>query len=317
MSKKRINAYVLLLIVSIIWGAASPVVKYALNWFHPVIFLTYRFLISTIVAAIVFGFTPVKLPKKSRDISLAFITMLLSTPLALGLFFLGLSKTSALSGSLITAGAPILLVAAGAIFLHERVSTTEKIGILITIIGTFVIAIGPLIFNNTPNHLGTLEGNVVMILATLADLAAALFTKISMDRGISQRLLAHGQFILGLFVFIPILLFRHSIGSITETILTAPIQAHLSVWFMALLSGSLAYSLRNEGLKWVEVSEAAIFTYLQPIWSAILAVLWLGEPMTTSYVVGGLVLAAGVAISEYQGSRSKRRHASPRRQKKR
>ncbi len=303
MSKKRINAYLLLLLVSVIWGAASPIVKYALTWFHPVIFLTYRFFLSSIIALIIFGAEPATFPKKARDKSLAFLTMMLSTPIALGLFFLGLSKTSALSGSLITAGAPILLVAAGALFLHERVSNTEKVGIVITIIGTFMIAIGPLVFNNTANHFGTLEGNLIMVLATIADLSATLFTKICMDRGISLRLLAHGQFVLGLIIFLPILLLRHPIVSIAATVVDAPWSAHAAVWFMALISGSLAYTLRDHGLRWVEVSEAAIFTYLQPIWAAILSILWLGEPITTSYIIGGGILTLGVCISEYRGKR--------------
>lgn len=311
-TKKRINAYILLLLVSVIWGAASPVVKYTLTWFSPLIFLTYRFFLSTIVTLIIFGLRPVKFPKKSADITLAFITMILSTPLAIGLFFLGLDKTSALSGSLITAGAPILLVAAGALFLHEHISNTEKLGIAITIIGTFLIAIGPLLFNSTANHLGTFEGNLLMVLATLADLTATLLTKICMDRGVSARLLAHGQFILGFILFLPILLYFHSFSSVITTVLSAPWQAHMGVLFMALVSGSLAYALRDQGLRQVEVSEAAIFTYLQPIWAAILAVLWLGEPVTMSYIVGGGVLVAGVMLSEYQGKRrvpvTNRRH---------
>lgn len=300
----RTRSYLLLLFVSIIWGAASPVVKFTLTWFHPVIFLTYRFFISSIIAGIIFGLRPAKIPKKMNDKSLAFMTMMLSTPIALGLFFLGLSKTSALSGSLITAGAPILLVAAGAMFLHERVTKMEKIGIIITIIGTFMIAIGPLLFNNTPNHLGTLEGNTIMILATLADLSSTLLTKICMQKGISLRLLAHGQFVLGFIVFLPILLIRHPVDAIIANILYAPWQAHAGVWFMAILSGSLAYTLRNTGLRYVEVSESAIFTYLQPVWASLLSVLWLGEPITMSYIVGGSVLVTGVALSECRGKYS-------------
>lgn len=303
MSKARVRAYLLLLIVSVIWGVASPLVKYTLTWFSPLIFLTYRFFISSIVSLIIFGIKPVSLPKRADDKLLIFVTMMLSTPLALGLFFLGLSKTSALSGSLITAGAPILLVAAGALFLKERITKIETLGIIVTIAGTFLIAIGPLVFNATANHLGTSEGNLIMVLATIADLTATLFSKICVNRGITTRILAHGQFILGFVLFLPLLFFFHPVQSVITTILTAPWQAHAGVLFMALISGSLAYWLRDVSLKSVEVSEAAIFTYLQPVWSAILAVLWLGEPITTSYVVGGSVLIAGVALSEYHGRR--------------
>ena len=95
----------------------------------------------------------------------------------------------------------------------------------------------------------------------------------------------------------------------------APWTAHAAVWFLALLSGSLAYTLRDQGLAFVEVSEAAIFTYLQPVWSAILAVLWLGEPVTMSYTVGGSILVAGVILSEYRsnGTSKHKKYAAKRR----
>lgn len=303
MSKARVRAYLLLLLVSIIWGVASPLVKYTLTWFSPLLFLTYRFFISTIVSLIIFGIKPVSLPKRADDKLLIFVTMMLSTPITLGLFFLGLSKTSALSGSLITAGAPILLVAAGALFLRERITKIETLGIIVTIMGTFLISIGPLLFNSTANHLGTSEGNMLMVLATIANLTATFFSKICVNRGITTRTLAHGQFILGFVLFLPLLFFFHSVQSVTTTILTAPWQAHAGVLFMALISGSLAYWMQDISLKYIEVSEAAIFTYLQTVWAAILAVLWLGEPITASYIIGGGVLVAGVALSEYHGRR--------------
>ena len=39
----RIKAYILILIVTIIWGVASPIIKYTLDGFDPLSFLTYRF----------------------------------------------------------------------------------------------------------------------------------------------------------------------------------------------------------------------------------------------------------------------------------
>ena len=69
---------------------------------------------------------------------------------------------------------------------------------------------------------------------------------------------------------------------------------------MALLSGSLAYTLSHAGQKTIEIGEAAVFSYLYPLFAAPLAVLWLGEKITPSFIFGGLVITVGVVIAEYK-----------------
>ncbi len=305
--KPRLTAYFYLLIVSVIWGAASPVVKFTLQWFDPWLFLTYRFLISSMIAIPYFALTKTKIPKKSGDFGLMFLTSLLSAPVALGLFFLALTKTTALSASLLTAGAPLLLVLSGALFFHDRITHTEKTGIAITVVGTLVTAFGPLFLNGHVETLGRLEGNILMIGAAGADIAAAVLSKAALRRGIHAAFLAQSQFIVGLLIFLPLLLLSRSPSSLMTTILAAPPEAHLGVLFMAVLSGTLAYTLRNVAIKTIEVSESALFSYLQPLWAAILAVLWLKESMTPSYVIGGMIIATGVVIAEYKKRKNKKK----------
>ena len=300
MTKKRFRAYVFLLLVSLIWGAASPVVKYALQWFDPLTFLTYRFAISALTALGIFALWPVSVPKKSGVRTLIAITMMLSAPLAIGLFFFALDKTSALSGGLLTAGEPLFIVLGGVLMFRDVISPIEKLGIVITLLGTVIAALGPLVFNHTANQLGSVEGNLIMILAVMSDMFAALLTKLALKKHVSASLLAHGQFIFAFLLFVPILLIRIPLLTVFGELVNAPLPAHLAVLFMALASGSLAYYLRNVATDAIEVSEMALFYYLQPVWAAILAVLWLHESITTSYIVGAVVITMGVMIAEYR-----------------
>ena len=45
----RVRAYILLLIAVAIWGFAGPVIKFTLGYFDPVVFLTYRFFLTSLV----------------------------------------------------------------------------------------------------------------------------------------------------------------------------------------------------------------------------------------------------------------------------
>jgi drug/metabolite transporter (DMT)-like permease len=295
---RRHTAYLYLLVVSIIWGAAGPIVKHTLTWFDPWLFLTYRFLISTAIALPFLKITNTKIPSKQHAVWLLMTTSVISAPLTLYLYFDALDKTTALSGSLISAIGPMLMVLGGMLFFKDRVTKNEKLGIGIALLGTILTVLGPLLFNGQSDTLGKLNGNTIMVIAVLTDIIGALLSKEAIKKGISTTLLSQFPFVIGFFLFVPILLFRQSPDDIGFKLLSAPWQAHAGVLYMAILSGTIAYSMRNIAIKTIEVSESAIFNYLQPLWGAILAVLWLKEPITISYIVGGLVIALGVFVGE-------------------
>src|SRR3989344_6747827 len=117
MNTHRLQAYGMLLVVSIIWGIAGPVIKFTLGEFPPLIFLSYRFAISTAIALVYFSTTNNRLPTKSKDVSLVALYSLLAVSIGLGLLFFGFDKTTSLTGSLLTAMSPIAIVAAGGLFL--------------------------------------------------------------------------------------------------------------------------------------------------------------------------------------------------------
>jgi drug/metabolite transporter (DMT)-like permease len=306
---RRHTAYLYLLIVSIIWGAASPVVKFTLQWFNPWLFLTYRFAISTLIALPYLQRSDMKFPKRAADQWLVLLTGFMSAPVALFLFFEALDKTTALSGSLITAAGPLFVILGGMLFFRDRVTKYEKLGIVVALAGTMLTVIGPLIINGHMDTLGRLEGNAIMLLAVISEAIAVLMSKEAVKKGISPTMLAQSQFVIGFALFLPLLLLWQAPRIIITSILTAPWQAHAGVLFMALLSGTFAYTIRNMAVKWIEVSESALFTYLQPLWAAVLAVLWLRETITPSYIAGGVVIALGVVIAEYK----REKHAAPRR----
>jgi len=300
---KRATAALFLLLVSVMWGAASPIVKWTLTWFDPWLFLTYRFALSTLIALPYLTFTKAKLPKKLSDQWFVLLTGFISAPLSLFLFFEALDKTTALSGSLITAVGPLLLIVGGMLFFKDTISKHERIGIIIALVGTIFTVIGPLILNGHADTLGKLEGNGLMLLAVITDICAALLSKEAMKKGINATLVAQTQFVVGFVIFLPLLFLRQNPEMVWSTIRHAPWQAHMGVLYMSLFSGTIAYTMRNIAVKTIEISESALYQYLQPLWAAILAVVWLRETITPSYILGGSIIAIGVFIAEQKRSK--------------
>lgn len=294
------KSYLYLLIVSIIWGVAGPIIKYTLSDFPPVIFLTYRFMISTLIAILIFAKKRPHIPKDPNIREhLAFYGFLIST-VSLGLLFFGFEKTTALSGSLLSALTPIMVVAAGAYFLHDRITNIEHIGIGVAFVGTALTVIEPLITGGTQLFSASLEGNLLIMASLLVGVITAIQGKYLLRDKIDPQTLTHLSFIVGFLTMIPVLLLSFSLTEVWTIFTHAPLLSHVGVWYMALMSGTLAYTLWHIGQKSIEVSEAALFNYLLPLWATPVAMLWLGEKATPIFWVGSIIIAVGVGIAEYK-----------------
>ncbi len=294
----RIKAYILILLVTIIWGVASPVIKYTLDGFDPLTFLTYRFGISSIISIVIFLIIGFRLPKNIKDIVLLVIYGLLASSVSLALLFFGLKNTTVLDSSLITLSDPLLISIAGVYFLKERVSKREKIGIFIAIIGTLLTIVEPLIQNGN-GHL-RLSGNLMIIAYAIVVAGTAVLGKILLRRGVEASTMTALSFILGFISLLPFWLVTNvSAYSIIHT----PYSYHVGVFYMAVISGSLAFYLSNKAQKSIEIGEQAIFGYMYPIFAAPLAVIWLREKITPIFVIGAIIIAIGVTIAEIKKKR--------------
>ncbi len=292
----RLSAYLKLLAVAGIWGAASIVIKLTLEGITPLPFLTYRFLLSALIAVIVlrgslFSF----LKKPSRVLVGILLYSFLSTTFALGFLFLGLDRTTVLNLSLITLTIPLLVEFAGVIFLNEHITKREKTGSLIAFSGTLLTVVEPIMESGA--QFGQLEGNILILLYILGDVSSVIILKKMLQKQINPAELTHFSFVVGFITILPVALAVYG-TSIVNLIVSLPLPYHAGVWYMALLSGTVAYILRAQAQKTIEVSEAALFAYLNPVISAPLALLVLREHITLPFLFGALVIAAGVYIAE-------------------
>jgi len=288
----RIKAYLMLLVVGVIWGVASPVIKYTLAGFSPTTFLTYRFGISTIIAVIIFAIGGMHIPKNIG----VFLTLLLygflNSVVSLGLLFFGMENTTVLETGLITLASPLIISTVGVYFLHEHVTRREKIGMGIAIFGTALTIIGPLNFS----------GNLLILGYVISTVITTLLAKNLLRKDVNPMTMTNFSFIIGFVCFFGFLLFTGSLPS-PYTIYHIPYTYHLGVAYMAVVSGTLAFYLNTKAQKSIEIGEASLFSYLYPIFSLPIAVLWLGEKLTINSIIGGIIIALGVVIAEIKKKR--------------
>ena len=310
----RLTAYALLLLVSVIWGVAGPVIKFTLGYFPPLVFLLYRLGLSSLVTVGIFIIKPAHIRWTIKGVGFIFFHSVFAIVLGLGLLFLGFDKTTSLTGVLITSTGPIMVAIAGALFLHEHITKYERIGIGIALIGTLIVTIAPIV-NGAETKLVSLSGNLLIIGSLVVDTVGSVIAKEALRHRIPAWILVNTSFLIGFLILLPLVTATTPLSTLFSTISTAPIQAHFGVWYMALLSGTTAYTLQLIAMRSIELSEVAVFNYLFPIWAAPLALFWLGEKITLPFIIGAAVIATGVVIAEHKRRQKKQKRQSSKRKK--
>jgi len=291
----RHKAYLLLLLTAIIWGFASPIIKHTTLTIPPLIFLAYRFFLSTVVALIWIPKIKNQLPKSLSSWAKAAFYGFLATTVTLGLYFVGTNLSSSLTASISSSLQPLITVVAGVVFLKEHITKREKAGIAVTLAGVGLVTLEP-VFSGQKQS--AVAGNLLLLISRVSDTAAALIAKINLRDNVSPLALSHISFVVGFLTLIPIVLLFHSPLEIFSTLSSAPPSAHLGVFYMAVISGTIAYTLWHTAQKTIEVGEAIISYYLHPIFAAPLSAFWLKEQISPLFIISSAVIIIGVVTAE-------------------
>jgi drug/metabolite transporter (DMT)-like permease len=296
MNPHRLKAYFYLLIVVAIWGIAGPIIKLTLGVVPWDILLLYRFFISSLVFIPFIHKKDFHPLKNTKILLLAFIYMIFNTTIGFALLFAGTARTSLVSMNLISLFGPILTILGGYFFLKDRIPWIEKIGMSITFFGSLLLIIEPLI--KLDGTQGEITGNIMIIGSLIAGAISAVLLKELLRKGVGAIFLANIGFVVGFLTMIPIALHFHQPSEIVDAISKMTLFYHLGIIYLAVFSGTIAYSLNNIAQKSIEVSELAVFNYLYPIISAVLAVWFLKEQMTSLAYFGAGVTLVGIFITE-------------------
>jgi len=292
----------MLIAVAVIWGAASPVIKYTLEGIDPLPFIAYRLGISA-VFSVFFFLRKLKKGKQFRQFRANFPAVLLygflAVPVALGILFFGLDNTTVLDLTLIGIVGPLLVTLGGTVFFKDTITKREKTGISIVLLGVIFNSLYPLFRSEELR----LTGNLLLILYLLADCASILIAKKMVQKKVKSANLTNMAFIIGAATLIPLAMFFYGTGNFINIIINLPFKYHAGVWYMALISGTLAYYLYVRGQRTIEVSEAILFNYLQPVFTIPLAVFWLGENISVPFIIGAVIITTGLVIAEWKGKR--------------
>lgn len=268
--------------VAVIWGMGFIIAKAAMSHFSPILLMALRF---TLTAACLIWFfrPPISLFKHLFWISLV------SAAIQYSLTFNGVKGIDAsTAGLLVQLEVPFGLIMAW-LFLGDRISVKQTIGIVISFLGAVLIIGEP-----------KLSGDLVYAFMVIG----GAFTW-SVGQIMIKKLGNIGGFMLitGVAIFAAPQLFIASWIFESDQLLeiqTARLPAWAAVAYLGLIMTALGYALWYRLLGLYTVNQVMPFLLLLPVTSVVGGILFLGESLTLKITIGGLMALAGVALITIQ-----------------
>lgn len=289
---KKPLPYLALLIAHVIWGANFVVAKVTLQEFPPMSLAFLRFSLASLFLAPFFLAQSKKIKIKKEDLPKLVAQGILIVTLNIAFFFEGIKRTTATDASVLILTVPILSVLLGWWFLKEKIYLVNLFGIILGLLGSLVIVGLPQILIGNLS-IERLLGNILIILTSISWVAGAIIAKPLLTKYSSLVITAIAFMVGTVTFFIPASLEYLQNPSWVNQI---SILGILGVIYMTLLSSISAYFLFEWGLSKTSVYNADLFNYIEPFIATGLAVVVLGERISQSFLIGGVLIAAGAYL---------------------
>ncbi|HDX9630708.1 TPA: DMT family transporter [Bacillus cereus] len=298
--KNTTKAYISALLYSFIIGFSFLFVKLTLTITSPLDTLAHRFTVAFIAANIpvIFGFI---------KLNISFKNILSLLPIAIfypALFFafqaFGLVYTSSSEAGIIQAVIPIFTMILASYFLKEYTNTSQKISVLISVIGVIYIFI--------MNGLGAYETSIVgVILILLSALSSAFYNVLARKMANNFKLmdLTYTMTAIGFISFNLIAIVSH-INKGTLTIYFKPFMNGtflISILYLGLLSSLLTALLLNYSLSYIEAAKISVFSNLSTLITIIAGVVFLHEQIAYYHIIGTILIVLGVVGTNFLGKK--------------
>ena len=287
-SKQQTNAGSILCVLGalIIWSSSFVAIKIAYETFPPITLSAARF----VVAALILGSLSL-LPKnrkklEKKDILPIAVSGLMGITLYAVLQNIAMQWTSASNATLIIASYPIITILLETLIYKTKLNTFKIIGIVIAIVGVFVLSY----IKPEERQQNELLGIMMLIVAGVAWAFYNFLTKKVVNNYPPITLLFY-QTLFGAIFMLPLSLFERGAWMAPTT------MSLLMMLFLGVFCSVIAYLLYNLGLKSLSPSAIISMLNLVPLFGVMFSFLLLGEAITLRMVIGGAIIILGVMLS--------------------
>ncbi len=284
-----IKYYVLLLLTCLFWAGNFVVSKSIVEHASPITLTTMRWVIAVVCLVPLVWWKEKKiLPPRNALLSLFFMGVT-GVVLFNLLQFLALEHTTATNVGLISTLNMISIAVCSFIFLKEKINLLQFFSMIFSLCGVFlVLSKGKLDYLISLNFN---TGDLWMLAAVCVWGIYTVCTKWAMTK-VSALMSTLYSAIFGLIVLLPLSVFNFNVSNIDASFLGAML-------YTGVVSTVICMLLWNICVQKLGSTTSGVFLNFNPIFTAILAFLFLGEQMTVIQAVGSVVVITGCYLFLY------------------
>lgn len=212
------------------------------------------------------------------------------------LVYISLHLIGSVEASLIQSSTPIFALLLARLWLREELGLRKAAGALLTVVGVAVIVSHGSLARLLAWHWDA--GDLLMLLAALLWAASTVAARPA-AKHMSPLLATFHSAWIGTLALAPGVVWEWWRGSALHM---SPL-AWTGVAYVGIFPSAVAFLAWNYGVSRIGAGRASVFNNLLPLFTAILAVLLLGEPLTLAEVLGGLLILVGVSLVGGSGAR--------------
>lgn len=270
-----------------IWGAMYVVSKVVLDIIPPFALITTRLALGGLSLYLLLRRRgPARLGR--RDFSRVFAVGSIGYGVSLGLQFIGTKMSTAANGALVTSATPAFVLLLAYLLLHEPIGGTRPAALLISTVGV-VAVVDP---RNAELDTSLFWGNLALLGAALTWALYSVLIRV-VTRDLDVLIVSFVAFLGGLPISVPagaVELATVGTGEITLAVV-------LGVLFLGIICTALAMLLWNTAFALVDAGRASLTFFAQPVVGSLLGWLFLGESITSLFLLGGLLIGIGLVLA--------------------
>ncbi len=214
------------------------------------------------------------------------------------LVYMAMQTTTAINAVLVNSCIPVIIVLFSWVLFNDRLRIRQWLGVATSFCGVLLIISG-----GQPGTLLALQFNRGDILVFIAAILWAFYSANlkRYPKGLHPLAYQTAIVLVGLAVLLPLYLLEISTGR-TMTVTTGSI---VTIFYVALFASVLAFIFWNRAVAMLGANIAGPFIHLMPVFSTILAVLFLGETLTPYHIQAILLIFGGILITTFRVKKKK------------